>query len=95
MFVNVDSKMIFHVYYACMFMVCNRTVYDVPNFNGLLDITTKPKDEEKNCAVSPCYFTFDKGVSNIGFEKRTSPVVSLYQPVALFVSFRTDKVSNR
>jgi hypothetical protein len=59
-----------------MIMVCHRTKFDLPNCNGLLAIITKPKVEEKNFAVSPCYFIFDNGISNDGFEKQTSQAVS-------------------
>jgi len=38
-----------------MIVVCDRTKFGVPNYNGLLAITTKPKVEEKNFAVPPCY----------------------------------------
>jgi hypothetical protein len=77
-----------------MIMVCHRTKFDVPNYNGLLAVTTKPKVEEKNFALSSCYFTFDKGISNDGFEKQTSQAVSLYQAGALIVSFSKNKFSN-
>jgi hypothetical protein len=83
------------MYYACMIMVCHRTKFDVPNYNGLLVISTKPKVEEKYFAVLPCYFTCDKGISNDGFEKQTSQAVSLYQADGLIVSFSTNKFSNR
>jgi hypothetical protein len=52
-----------------MIMVCHRTKFDVPNSGGLLAVTNKTKVEEKNFAVPPCYFIFDKGISNEGFEK--------------------------
>jgi hypothetical protein len=64
MFVNVDSRMMFHINYACMFMVCNLTIFDMPNYNGLLAITTKSKVEGKNYAVSACYFKFEKLITN-------------------------------
>ena len=78
-----------------MIMVYHRTKCDVPNYNGLLAITNKLKVEEKNFEVPPCYFTFDKGISNDGFEKQTSQAVSLYLSDALIVSFNTNEFSNR
>jgi len=40
-----------------MIMVCHRTKFDVPNYNGVLAITTKPKAEEK---ISQCrHVTFN------------------------------------
>jgi hypothetical protein len=78
-----------------MIMVCHRTKFDVPNYSGLLAITTKPKVEEKKFAVPPYYFSFDKGISNDGFEKQTSQAFGLYQADASIFSFSTNKFSKR
>jgi len=78
------------MYDAYMIMVSLRTKFNVNNYNCLIAITTKTKVEEKNFALLPCYFTFDKGISNDGFEKQTSQSVSLYQADDLIFSFITN-----